>query len=76
MLLVLSLASIALIGFVAAEMTATIPWGDSTPLGFDWGAVVGLTMAVLSALGASFAWAFSTKPGAAMLRDFFDFEYP
>ena len=75
-LLVASLASWALVGIVAAEMTATIPWGDSTPLGFDWGALLGLALSVLAAFGASVAWVFSTKAGAVILGDFFNFEYP
>lgn len=52
----LALASLALIPLVIMEMMATVPFGDQ-PLGFDWGAIVGLTASVLASVGAWFALA-------------------
>ncbi len=51
-----AITSLALVVLVILEMKATVHFGDQ-PLGFDWGAVIGVALAVLSAFGAFFAWA-------------------
>jgi len=56
LLLCVALVSLALVALVVLEVRATVVFGDQ-PLRFDWGAIVGLALAVLSFLGAWFAWA-------------------
>jgi hypothetical protein len=51
-----AITSLALVVLVILQMNATIHFGDQ-PLGFDWGAIIGVALAVLSAFGACFAWA-------------------
>ena len=55
LLLMVCIASLALLGVVLAEFTATIPFGDGPALSFAWGAIVGLTLSVLAVVGASSA---------------------
>ena len=62
LLLCVAIASLDLIALVVLEMTATLHFGDGPRLGFDWGAIVGLALAVLSSVGAWFAWASNAYP--------------
>ncbi len=52
----MAIASSAVLTLVVLEARVTVVFGDQ-PLSFDWGAVIGLCLAVLSAFGAWFAWA-------------------
>jgi hypothetical protein len=54
--LCVAITSLALVVLVILEMNATISFGDQ-PLGFDWGAIIGDALTVLSTFGACFAWA-------------------
>jgi hypothetical protein len=56
LLLCAGTASLVLVTLVTLEMTANVHYGDQH-LGYDWGAILGLALAVLSSSGAWFAWA-------------------
>lgn len=56
LLLCVAVASFALVVLVILEMRATVHFGD-TPLGSDWGAIIGVSLALLSSFTAWFAWA-------------------
>jgi hypothetical protein len=42
---------------VVLEFVPRVPFDGPDTLGFSWGTVVGLGLAVLSSIGAWFAWA-------------------
>jgi hypothetical protein len=62
LLLSVALASLVLISLVVLELTAKVHFGDGPIIGYDWGAIVGLGLAVVSSIGGWFAWATSTYP--------------
>jgi hypothetical protein len=63
LLVCVGVASLVLVALVVPELTARVPFdGPSNTVGFDWGAVVGLGLAVLASVGAWFAWATWTYP--------------
>jgi hypothetical protein len=51
------LASLILMALVVLEFVPRVPFDGPDTLGFSWGTVVGLGLAVLSSIGAWFAWA-------------------
>lgn len=57
LLLWVGIASLALIALVVPEFTARVPFDMASFVGFSWGAIVGLGLAVVSSVGAWFAWA-------------------
>ena len=57
LLICVGLASLVLVALVVPEFTATVPYDLVSTVGFSWGAIVGLGLAVLSSLVAWFAWA-------------------
>jgi hypothetical protein len=64
-LLCLMIAALVLVALIIPELTAKIPFGDGPPLTYDFRAVVGLGLAVLSLISASFAWAITRYPWLA-----------
>lgn len=61
LLFCVGIASLVLVALVVPELMATVPYDESS-VGSDWGAIVGLGLAVLSTTGAWFAWATWTHP--------------
>jgi hypothetical protein len=49
--------SLLLVLVVALEFTPRVPFDGPATLGFDWGTILGLGLAVLSSVAAWFAWA-------------------
>jgi hypothetical protein len=62
LLICVGIASLVLVALVVPELIARVPFDQELFLGFDWGAIVGLGLAVLSSFGAWFAWATWTYP--------------
>lgn len=60
-----TVAALVLLALVISEVTATIPFGDGPPLTYDFGAIVGLVLAVLSFISASYGWAITRYPWLA-----------
>jgi hypothetical protein len=57
LLLSVGIASLVLIALVIPEFTGRVQFDMASFVGFSWGAVVGLGLAVIAAVGAWFAWA-------------------
>ena len=55
-------ASLVLIALVVPELGAKVLFDEASSVGADWGAAVGLGLAVLASIGAWFAWATWTAP--------------
>jgi hypothetical protein len=58
LLILVALASTTLGVLVLAEFLAGPPFGDGPPLGFDWGALVGISAAVVATIAG---WKSLTK---------------
>jgi hypothetical protein len=56
-LLSVGIASLVLIALIIPEFTARVQFDLVSFVGFSWGAMVGLGLAVVAASGAWFAWA-------------------
>lgn len=56
------LGVLALMVLVIPELVVRVSYDEASTLGFDWGAIVGLGLAVLASVGAWFAWATWTCP--------------
>jgi hypothetical protein len=55
-------AALVLVALGVSEITAKIPFGDGPPLTYDFGALLGLVLAVLSSISAFVAWATTRYP--------------
>jgi len=55
-------ASLVLVALVLPELRAKVLYDEASTIGVDWGAVVGLALAVIASIGAWFAWATWTHP--------------
>jgi hypothetical protein len=51
------MTSLVLIALVLPEFTGRVQFDLASFVGFSWGAIVGLGLAVIAAAGAWFAWA-------------------
>lgn len=56
-LLSVAIVSLILIALVVLEFVPRVPFDGPDTQGFSWGTIVGLGLAVLSSIGACFAWA-------------------
>jgi peptidoglycan/LPS O-acetylase OafA/YrhL len=57
LLLAVGVASLILVALVTAEFVPHVPFDGPATLGFSWGTLIGLALALASAIGACFAWA-------------------
>jgi hypothetical protein len=62
LLLCVVAAALVLVALGISEITAKIPFGDGPPLTYDFGAVLGVVLAVLSLISAFVAWATTRYP--------------
>jgi hypothetical protein len=62
LLLCVGCASLVLVAMVIPELRVNVYYDWVSSVGFDWGALVGLGLAVLGSIGAWFAWATWTHP--------------
>jgi hypothetical protein len=61
-LLAIGVASLILVGLVTAEFVPHVPFDGPSTLSFSWGTLIGLALAMASAVGAWFAWATARFP--------------
>jgi hypothetical protein len=62
LLVAVGIAALILVALVVAEFVPRVPFDGPDTLGFSWGAILGLVLAVVSAIGAWFAWATLNYP--------------
>jgi hypothetical protein len=57
LLVAVGIGSLVLVALVLPELLSRVPFDEASFVGADWGAFTGLGLAVLSSIGAWFAWA-------------------